>query len=210
MIAPANAIPDPQINGIIGAKSDYPPKLYLFSDTYYNDTANSPYQLQYGYTDPATNKVVYVGETTATPLAAGWNVLTRQVLGQPRTFLIYGDKIPPTFQFASTMPTTINRADLDNGSLFLIDGSIVDDSFGSQHFHQTISLKDTNYVSALKTRADGSQYVTVSFMIWDMAHNKTLVTFDLNVTLTATLLKDIGRINDPFFVPSNTLLALIG
>ena len=210
MVAPANSIPNPLINGIVGPHSNYPVSVYQFSKTYYNDTLSGPYKLIYGYTDPNTNQGVYIHESTPTPLAAGWNLLTRQVMGQPRTFLIYGDKTPPTFEFSSTMPTTINRADLDNGSTFVIAGRILDDSFGALKFHQHISLKDAKHVSALKTRTDGTQYVTVSFKIHDLAGNTAQITFDLNVTLTATLLKDIGRKDDPFFVSSDTLKGLIG
>ncbi|MBC7817735.1 MAG: hypothetical protein IAG10_12650, partial [Planctomycetaceae bacterium] len=103
-----------------------------------------------------------------------------------------------------------NKADLDNGATLLVDGQLLDDSFGTLHFQQSIKLNDLKFVSALKTRADGTQYVTITITVQDWAKNKTIVNIDLNVTLTATLLKDIGRKDDPFFVSSNTLLGLIG
>lgn len=210
IVAPANAIPDPLVNGIVGAKADYPTTLYLFSPTYYNYVLSGPYKLTYGYTDPNTNKGVYIPESAPTPLNNGWNVVTRQVLGQPRSFLIFGDNTPPNLQLNANMPGTINKADLDNGATLMVDGQLLDDSFGTMHFQQSIKLNDTKYVSALKTRADGTQYVTITITVEDWAHNKKIVNIDLNVTLTATLLKDIGRRDDPFFVPSTTLKALIG
>jgi hypothetical protein len=70
------------------------------------------------------------------------------------------------------------------------------------HFHRT----GTNYEDEPAT-IDNSVVVDT---VEDWAHNKSIVNIDLNVTLTATLLKDIGRRNDPFFVSSATLLGLIG
>ncbi len=213
IVAPANAIPDPLVNGIVGAKADYPVTVYLFSPTYYNYVLSGPYKLTYGYTNPNpapnTNPGVYIAESTPTPLNNGWNVVTRQVMGQPRSFLVFGDNTPPSLQLSAKMPGTINKADLDNGATLMVDGQVLDDSFGMLHFQQSIKLNDSKFVSALKTRADGTQYVTITITIQDWAKNKTIVNIDLNVTLTATLLKDIGRKDDPFFVSSNTLLALI-
>lgn len=108
------------------------------------------------------------------------------------------------------MPTTINKADLDNGSAFLINAQLLDDSIGSQKFQQAIKLNAPKIVLALKTKADGTQFVTLTFTIQDLANNKTIIKLDLDVTFTAPLLKDIGRKNDPFFTPSSTLLGLIG
>ncbi len=210
IIAPANAIPNPQINGIVGPAAQYPVDLHHGSPKYYNHVVNGPYKLIYGYVNPATNQAVYISETTGTPLHNGWNVITRQVLGQPRSFLVFGDDTPPNLQLSANMPGVINKADLDNGATLLIDGQLVDNSFGTRHFQQTIKLNDAKYVSALKTRADGSQFVTITLTIMDNAKNISTVHIDLNVTLTATLLKDIGRRDDPFFVSSETLLALLG
>ena len=124
--------------------------------------------------------------------------------------LVFGDNTPPNLQLSASMPTTINKADLDNGATFLVDGQLLDDSFGTKHFQQTIKLNDPKFVSALQTHADGTLFVTVTLVVEDFANNKTIVKIDLNVSLTATLLKDIGRKNDPFFVSSKTLLGLIG
>ena len=210
IVAPANAVPDPLINGLVGAKAQYQPELYLFSPRYYNYVTNGPYKLTYGYAATANSPSAYIAESSPTALTNGWNLLTRTVLGQPRTLLVFGDSTPPNLQLDAKMPTTINKADLDNGSAFLINAELLDDSIGSQKFQQSIKLNDPKIVSALKTRADGTQFVTLTFTIQDLANNKTIIKLDLDVTFTAPLLKDIGRKNDPFFTPSSTLLGLIG
>ena len=165
-----------------------------------------------GYTDPATNTRVTVREQTATPLTQGWNLLTRTILGATRTLLVYGDTTDttgPTFAINPNLSTTLNKADLANGTSFVIDGQLLDDSFGSKHFNITIKLNDANFVSALKTRADGTQFVTISFQIKDFAGNTSMVNLDFNVTTTATLVKDMGRRNQPLFDVSATLQALL-
>lgn len=210
IVAPANSVPDPLINGIVGPKGVYQADLYLFSARYYNPVVNGPYKLTYGYVDQVTKQSGYIAETTPTTLKNGWNLLTRTVLGQPRTLLVYSDNTPPSLQLNATMPTTINKADLDNGASFLIDAVLLDDSFGSRKFQQSIKLNDAKIVSPLKTKADGSLFVTLTFVVEDLAHNKSIIKVDLNVTYTATLLKDIGRKDDPLFLSSSTLLGLIG
>ncbi len=210
IVAPANAVPDPLINGIVGSKAQYQPDLYLFSPRYYNYVANGPYKLTYGYAATANTPSAYIVESSPTVLKNGWNLLTRTVLGQPRTLLVYGDNTPPNLQLDAKMPTTINKADLDNGATFQINAVQLDDSLGSQKFQQSIKLNDSKIVSALKTRADGTQFVTLTFTIQDLANNKTTIKLDLDVTFTAPLLKDFGRKNDPLFVSSSTLLGLIG
>ncbi|MCX7423068.1 MAG: hypothetical protein NT013_26525 [Planctomycetia bacterium] len=184
-------------------------KTYVQS-TDYNPVVNGPYKLTYGYAATANSPSAYIVDASPTILKNGWNLLTRTVLGQPRTLLVYSDNTPPSLQLNATMPTTINKADLDNGATFLIDAVLLDDSFGSRKFQQSIKLNDKSIVSNLNTRADGTQFVTLTFIVEDLARNKTIVKVDLNVTYTATLLKDIGRKNDPLFVSSSTLLGLIG
>ncbi len=208
IVAPASATQsDPRINALIGPTSTYLPTIKLGSAKYSNDLAN--YKLRYSYTDPTTNSQVVVGEQTAAPLDQGWNLLTRTILGATRTLLVYGDIIPPTFQVNSNLTTTLNNADIANGRRFVIDGQILDDSFGSKHFNITIKLNDANSVSALKTRADGSRFVTISFQITDFAGNKSMVNLDFSVATTATLVKDLGRKNEPLFDVSATLAALL-
>ena len=208
IVAPASATQsDPRINALIGPVATYLPNLELNSPKYSNQLTN--YQLRYSYTDPATNARVTVREQTPTPLVQGWNLLTRTILGATRTLLVYGDVIGPTFQINANLSTTLNMADLANGTNFVIDGQILDDSFGSRHFNITIKLNDANAVSVLKTRADGSQFVTISFQIRDFAGNTMTVSLDFNVTTTATLVKDMTRRNEPLFDVSASLQALL-
>jgi hypothetical protein len=153
---------------------------------------------------------VTVKETTPTTLVSGWNLITRTILGQKRTLLVYGDNTPPTFTFGSIVPGVINKADIDNGSTFEGEGYIVDDSFGKKFFRQSFKLNDPTHFSAIKTRPDGSMYVTLTFVVTDNAGNSFKVTTDLTVTFTAILIKDLGRKNLPTITPSVTLLELIG
>jgi hypothetical protein len=71
-------------------------------------------------------------------------------------------------------------------------------------------LNDPTYVTAIKTRADGSQYVTISFPITNFAGTTTKISIDFNVTTTAKLIKDIGQVYMPFIDLSTTLKKLLG
>jgi hypothetical protein len=210
IVAPSDAVPQAGINGLVSPTPvSYLPDLQLLSPKYFNFTLN-PYLLAYKYLDPTTNKYVTVKETTPTTLVAGWNLITRTILGQTRTLLVYGDNTPPTFTFSSSVPGVINKADIDNGSTFVVDGYIQDDSFGKKHFRAEFKLNDPTHFSAIKTRPDGSQYVTLTFTVSDYAGNTFLVTADITVTYTATLIKDLGRKNLPTIPLSVTLMELLG
>ncbi|MCX7423722.1 MAG: hypothetical protein NT013_29880 [Planctomycetia bacterium] len=205
VVAPVTATQsDARINALIGPTSAYLPSLELGSAKYSNDLEN--YKLSYSFKYHAR---VVVRELIATPLAEGWNLLTRTILGATRTLLVFGDITPPTFQTNLNIAKTLNQADLANGTNFVIDGKILDNSFGSKRFNIIIKLNDANHVSALKTRADGSQYVTISFKIKDFADNTSIVNLDFTVSTTATLVKDMGRKNQPLFDVSATLQALL-
>ena len=65
-------------------------------------------------------------------------------------------------------------------------------------------------MSAIKTRADGSQYLTISFTISNSAGTTTKISIDFNVTTTATLLKDMGQVYLPYINLSITLKKLLG
>jgi hypothetical protein len=160
--------------------------------------------------DPQANKSGYVmvKETAPTLLASGWNLVTREILGVTRTLLVYGDNVPPSFVIDPKSPTTINKADLDNGSSFVVEGTVLDDSFGKMHFRQSFQLNDPKHVSALQTDGTGS-FVILTFTIKDFAGNATDVHLRLDVSPTATLIKDIGRKNLPTIQPSITLVALL-
>lgn len=215
IVAPPDAaVIDPRINALIGSPSTYLPDLRVNSARYYNPTV-TPYTLSYKYSNPADPTAsregwVYVREATPTVLTPGWNVLTRTILGHVRSMLVYSDAIPPTFQFAAGVPTTVNKADIDNGANFVIAGVVLDDSIGSKNFNMNVRLNDPKFVSPIQTALDGSQFVILSFAIKDFAGNTTLVTRTLTVTFIAPLQKDLGRRNLPTMDPSVTLLELLG
>jgi hypothetical protein len=214
IIAPANATRDPKINGLIGAPSTYQFDLQLLSRKYTRyATDHADYLLVYKYFDPTNPKhdkagYVTVKETAPTQLSAGWNLLTRTILGATRTLLVYGDDTAPTFALGKD-PLIINKADLDNGSTYYVSGTILDDSFGSKHFETSFKLSDATHVSPLFTE-NGVMFVNLMFTITDLAGNATLVTIKIQVTTDATLIKDIGRKNLPIIMPSVTLIALVG
>lgn len=207
--APATATKDPQINGLVGPKATYLPDLYLFSPKYFN-TAKGPYQLIYGYWNTAQSQWKYIVENTATPLISGWNLVSRTLNGQTRTLMVYNDNIPPVLELNANTLTTINQADLDNGTSFMVDGFVVDNSVGKLHFSMTVKLNDPKLVSPVQTYADGSKHVIITFSIQDFAGNVTIVHIDLTVTLTAALIKDVGRLYLPTITVSLTLFDLLG
>jgi hypothetical protein len=202
IVAPDNAWRDPRINGLVGAAAVYLPDLQLLSRKYTNDLTG--YKLSYKYFDTPSGKYATVHETTATPLHQGWNLLTRTIAGATRTLLVYGDITPPTFQLNPNVPLVVNQADIDNGSTFLVQGFILDDSFGKKDFRMGIKLNDPNHV---KLNGDGT--LTITFTISDLAGNTTVVSLTLTISHTATLIKDLGRLNLPTIQPSETLLALL-
>jgi hypothetical protein len=69
---------------------------------------------------------------------------------------------------------------------------------------------DSNYVSAIKTRADGTQYVTISFSITNFAGTTTKISIDFNVTTTAKLIKVTNQVSLPYIDLSITLKKLLG
>ncbi len=219
-VAPQNAVPDPLINGIVGPATQYSPPNYLFSAKWF-DTRKGPYFLTYSYWDPSLNNgkgaYVYKNETSPTPLVGGWNVIPRSftyvdgngnTITQPVTLLVYNEIQDPTFIQANP-GQVLNLADVNNGTVFNLTG-FISASYGLVHFTATVKLNDAKYVSALKTRADGTQYVTISFDIQNFAGTVTKINIDFDVTLTAALIKDINQTYLPFMDLSTTLKKLLG
>jgi hypothetical protein len=218
-VAPANAVPDPLINGIVGPATTYTPPTYLWSPKWF-DSRKGPYYLTYSYWNPGLNGglggYAYVQENTPTPLVGGWNVITRyftytsngQQITQPATLMVYNENQDPTFIQANP-GQVLNIADINNGTVFNLTGWI-SASYGLVQFTATVKLNDPKYVSAIKTRADGSQYVTISFQISNFAGTVTTIRIDFTVTTTATLLKDIGQQYLPYIDLSVTLKKLLG
>src|SRR5262249_3038441 len=125
------------------------------------------------------------------------------VVNQPISLLVYNENQDPTFVQANP-GQVLNLADVNNGATFNLVGWI-SASYGMVQFTATVKLNDPNYVSPLKTRADGSQYVTISFSIQNFAGTVTKISIDFNVTLTAPLIKDIGQVYLPYVDLSITL-----
>jgi hypothetical protein len=208
---PSAALSDPRINGLLGSPSAAQPHVALLSAKYVD--ANTPYFLSYSYHDPSDPRAdiwygnVVINESTETPLHAGWNLITRSVLGKTITLLVFGDSAPPTFVLTGA-PALFTLGDIAAGQDFAIYGTISDDSFGTQEFAMRFRLNDAQHVSPVQTDSLGS-FVTVSFTIQDGAGNAVLV--DIRVSVI-----DGGPTIDPTnpitlispFPPSVTLLAL--
>jgi len=205
---------DPNINALIGSAVVYQPTVTLNGSKYVN-AKKTPFKLSYTMNDPGNpaadvNGNVVVNESNATKLKAGWNVLTRTIQGQKRSFMVFNDMTPPTYKFSDNTPTTINKADLDRGALLMFNGTVTDGSTGTVVRTEQMLLSNREYVSALKRHSDGSMYVTVTFNVADPAGNITKVTRDFKVVdNTASLLKDQGRKATVTVPTSNTLKSLL-
>jgi len=215
IVAPSDAITNPpRIHGVLGKPSTYQPYLYLASAEYTRfDPANPSYLLASQYLDPATGSWVTVKETAKTQLVAGWNLLTRIMtfdgVASKRTLLVYGDNTPPSFVIDPSVPTTINRADWDNGATWVLSGTITDDSFGSVDFRMNVKLGDPKYFpDGLLHDAQGD-YAVFKMTIKDAAGNQSLIAITLRITATAPLQKDLGRKSLPDIIPSDTLIFLL-
>jgi hypothetical protein len=229
VVAPKNAIPDAFINGIVGPATQYAPPNYLFSAKWFDDRKGAYYPI-FSYWNPALNQGqggnVYVDEGrtnaqgqhlfAATPLHSGWNVIQRSFtytlngkqITQPVSLLVYNENQDPAFIQANP-GTVLNLADVKNGTVFNLTGWI-SASYGQIHFTSTIKLNDAKYVSALKTRADGSQFLTISFTIQNFAGTVTKISIDFDVTTTAPLIKDSNQTVLPYYDLSITLMRLLG
>lgn len=218
-VAPANAVADPLINGLVGPATHYAPPNYLWSPKWF-DSRKGPYFLTYSYWNPSLNNgaggYTYINETTATPLVGGWNVITRtftytsngKQVTQPVTLLVYNENQDPTFVQANP-GQELNIADINNGTVFNLTGWI-SASYGMVQFTATVKLNDASYVSPIKTRADGTKYVTITFNITNFAGTVTKISINFNVTTTAKLIKDIGQTSLPYIDLSTTLKKLLG
>jgi hypothetical protein len=213
IVAPEDAsASNPRIDALIGSHATYLPDVQLASKKYVNQDSGA-YFLSYKYFDPSNSRAnrsgyVTVKETTPTLLANRWNLVTREILGSIRTLLVFGDNLAPTFVLGASSPKTINLADIRNGTTFVVEGSIVDNSFGSRHFRQEIKLDNPEQVSAVQTDAAGS-FVIITVTVRDRAGNESKVRLRFEVSETSTLVKDIGRKELPTIEASVTLEALL-
>jgi hypothetical protein len=181
-IAPTNAVPDPNSNGLLGAPTALPPFSYALTTTYTNQLTN--FHLSYQRVDNATARLVplsRVTEAQPTPLQPGWNLLTRTINGAPQTFFVFANVTPPVFTVNPMVPLVINPLDLQTG--FTVQGMIKDYDFP---IPRTFKLLIPNLDKLpLQTAANGSKFIAVTFTINDVAGNTTPVTLDITVDLNA-------------------------
>src|SRR5262249_17367922 len=168
------------IHAVIADPATYPPRVTLLSAKYTNNLTG--YALSYKDANG-----VRVKELAPTQLSEGWNLLTRTASdGNVRTFLVYGDVTAPTFTLSQSIVLTINPVDLKTG--IYIEGTVTDNSTGSQGFRQQFSDLDKLTVKT-KINADGTtvNYVTITFTIKDRAGNATVVNLDVVIDPNAPL-----------------------
>jgi hypothetical protein len=203
IVAPPATVVVPKIHAVIADPATYPAPVTLQSAKYTNNLTG--YLLSY---KDANGK--RVKETTPTALREGWNLLTRTASdGSVRTFLVYGDVTPPTFTLDKSIVLTINPVDLKTG--IYIEGTVTDNSTGSQAFRQQFSDLDQLTVKT-KTNADGTtvNYITLTFTIKDRAGNATVVSLDIVIDPNAPLQENRGFQDLPPKPVSVTLLSLLG
>lgn len=210
-IAPESAAPsNPRVNGLLGSPSAAQPQVQLLSAKYVR--INTPYSLSYSYYNPSDPSAdgygnVIIHESTETPLHAGWNLITRSVLGKTVTLLVFGDSAPPTFVLTGA-PAAFTLGEIAAGQDFAIYGTISDDSFGTQQFRMRFRLNDAQHVSAVQTDSLGT-FVSVSFTIQDGAGNAVLVDVRISVIDGGPQTIDpISPVPISPFPPSVTFLAL--
>lgn len=174
-IAPEDAFIDPVIHALISTPIVYAPKVRLGNRKYTNRLAQ--YKLQYYvYNDDGSRTRVRAPERI--DLAEGWNFLTVTVEGFLRTFLVFGDIIPPTFVPNSNLERIVNPADLKRG--FVVAGNIVDNSFGEKRFKKKFKGSTLTNLDIF-TRTDGTNYIELAFTVKDFAGNSTPVIFELTL-----------------------------
>jgi hypothetical protein len=198
IVAPANVSTDPRIRALIGDPSTYLPDLTLLSRKYTNQL--NEYQLIY-----RVGEGPRIIDPTRVNLREGWNLITRQIGGYNRTFLVYGDITAPTFTVDPKLLLSINPLDLKTG--FVVRGTVCDDSTGCRAFKQRFIDLDR---LPLQTRADGSQYLVISFSVRDLAGNSTPVAIEVTVDPNAPREQDQGFRDLPPRSVSITLIFLLG
>ncbi|MDA0283348.1 MAG: hypothetical protein O3B86_08330 [Planctomycetota bacterium] len=159
-IAPQDAVEVDRVSGLIGSRAEYQTPLELRSAKFTNQLAG--YQLRY---IDGTGKLVIDAATA--DLREGWNLLTRIVDGQTRTFFIFGDVTAPEFQLTMTdEELRVNPLGLRHG--FVVHGRIFDDSFGDMTFRRRFNdLAERPILTA----DDGTQSIELTFTISDPAGN---------------------------------------
>jgi hypothetical protein len=203
IVAPPNATTVPGINGVVSDPANYLPTLKLQSRKY--ESQLQGYQLSYLIAGVGNAAPTLVVDPQVVNLVPGWNVITRVIGGVNRSFLVYGDVTPPTFQINPKLVLKINPLDLSYG--FTITGTILDDSFGSMDYHHRFTGLDK---LPIQTAADGSKFITITFTISDFAGNQTKVSINVIVDPSYPLQ---GQLHQKHHAPrtlSPTLMSLLG
>jgi hypothetical protein len=203
IVAPAGAsTSNPKISGLVGPATPTAPLVNRTSDEFVN-TNTAPYYLSYTVPDPTNqlpngtvNGIKYshsnignatVSEGTATTLQPGWNLVTRTILNQLHTFLIFNDIFGPQFQLTSLAPQVIHQEDLAAGAVLVIQGTVTDNYQGTSKFRLAVQLNDPKYIGPVHSKTDPNtgntiNVVTLTFNLVDKAGNLTVVAIDLTVT----------------------------
>ncbi len=129
------------------------------------------------YVNAAGRTVV---DSTPATLHEGWNVVTRRISGQTRSFLIFGDTSPPEIVVQPATPTSIPQAALSAG--FALYYNVVDNGY---YYVDSFFRRFTGaelMARPIELRADGSRFITLEFPVEDQAGNRTLGRFELTLT----------------------------
>ncbi|MFT5325477.1 MAG: hypothetical protein ACI8P0_003347, partial [Planctomycetaceae bacterium] len=159
-IAPEDAVEVDRVNGLVGSRAEYQTRLQLRSAKYTNQLAG--YQLR--YIDGNGELIV---DAAPVDLREGWNLLTRIVNGQTRTFFIFGDVTAPEFRLTMTdEERRVNPLGLRHG--FVVHGRVFDDSTGDMTFRRRFNDLEER---PILTAEDGTQTIELAFTINDLAGN---------------------------------------
>lgn len=181
-VAPEDAARVERINGLVGTRADYLPDLDLRSDKYTNELEN--YELS--YVDENGDVIV---DDTQTGLAEGWNLITREVNDQTRTFFVYGDLTAPEFHLTmSPEELRVNPEGLQFG--FVVHGRVFDDSFGDMSFRKRFRDLEER---TIHTDDAGTQYIELDFTIRDLAGNTADVIVRLVLDPNAPIVPGTGQ-----------------
>jgi hypothetical protein len=197
IVAPADAVAVEGINGLVGSRATYLPDLELHSDKYTNHP--NDYTLSY-----ENARGDHITERTTTPIREGWNLVTREIDGNTRTFFVYGDTKPPEFILAPDSDLRVNPQGLQFG--IVIRGTVRDDSFGEMHFRR--EFKDLKS-RPIKTDASGKKYIDITFEIHDLAGNTTAVSLKVFLDSTVPIQPGTGQRDLPPREVPRTLAELL-
>ncbi|MFT4559684.1 MAG: hypothetical protein ACI92S_005077 [Planctomycetaceae bacterium] len=197
-IAPEDAVEVDRVNGLVGSRAEYQTSLQLRSAKYTNQLAG--YQLR--YIDGNGELIV---DAAPVDLREGWNLLTRIVNGQTRTFFIFGDVTAPEFRLTMTdEERRANPLGLRHG--FVVHGRVFDDSTGDMTFRRRFNDLEER---PILTAEDGTQTIELAFTINDLAGNTLDVVVVIILDPDAPLVPGTNQRDLPPRVVPTTLAELI-